>query len=422
MPRRCVTRRRRAACGSLGHPVVLSQALSHIAFIRLNAGEGLQREMLMRADALEREGSGRGRDDTPLQILGLQLNVVGELAEARELSTASASAPVRAAISTTRISRCSCSPSSRSAPGAGSSRTATRGRALELTLGAERWNSEAAGHWICALVDAHLGRVESARAHAETGRQPGGATRRPGLRDDVSHMLGFVSLSLGDAEAAVRHLAPLPAQRGAARDHEPSMFCIAPDLAEALALAGDLAAARDVQARARIPRARARPRVGGRHGAALPRPHRRRRRPAGRRAGGSSGGRGAARGSPAAVRPRAHAAGARHSAEAGEAAGATRASRWRRRWRSSRSSARRCGRTGRARRSRRLGGRRAKDSDELTETERRIAELAADGRSNREIAGELFVSERTVEANLTRAYRKLGVRSRTELARRLPTE
>ena len=70
----------------------------------------------------------------------------------------------------------------------------------------------------------------------------------------------------------------------------------------------------------------------------------------------------------------------------------------------------------------RLGGRRARDRDELTETERRIAELAAGGRSNREIAGELFVSERTVESNLTRAYRKLGVRSRTELARRLPTE
>ena len=68
----------------------------------------------------------------------------------------------------------------------------------------------------------------------------------------------------------------------------------------------------------------------------------------------------------------------------------------------------------------RLGGRRARDRDELSETERRIAELAAGGRSNREIAGELFVSERTVESNLTRAYRKLGVRSRTELARRLP--
>jgi DNA-binding NarL/FixJ family response regulator len=70
----------------------------------------------------------------------------------------------------------------------------------------------------------------------------------------------------------------------------------------------------------------------------------------------------------------------------------------------------------------RLGGRRARDRGELTGTEQQIAELAADGRSNREIAGELFVSERTVEANLTRAYRKLGVRSRTELARRLPAD
>jgi DNA-binding CsgD family transcriptional regulator len=68
----------------------------------------------------------------------------------------------------------------------------------------------------------------------------------------------------------------------------------------------------------------------------------------------------------------------------------------------------------------RLAGRRPASRDELTPTEHGVAELAAAGRSNREIAGELFISERTVEANLTRAYRKLGVRSRTQLARRLP--
>ena len=56
---------------------------------------------------------------------------------------------------------------------------------------------------------------------------------------------------------------------------------------------------------------------------------------------------------------------------------------------------------------------------ELTPTERRIADLVAEGRTNREVAAALFVSVHTVEAALTRVYRKLGVRSRTELANRL---
>jgi DNA-binding CsgD family transcriptional regulator len=56
---------------------------------------------------------------------------------------------------------------------------------------------------------------------------------------------------------------------------------------------------------------------------------------------------------------------------------------------------------------------------ELTETEQRIVDLLAAGRTNREIAGTLFMSVHTVEAHLTRIYRSLGVRSRTELARRV---
>jgi DNA-binding CsgD family transcriptional regulator len=54
---------------------------------------------------------------------------------------------------------------------------------------------------------------------------------------------------------------------------------------------------------------------------------------------------------------------------------------------------------------------------ELTATERKVADLVAAGRRNREIAAELFVSVATVEAHLTRIYRKVGVRSRTELSR-----
>ena len=55
----------------------------------------------------------------------------------------------------------------------------------------------------------------------------------------------------------------------------------------------------------------------------------------------------------------------------------------------------------------------------LTEDEARIAALVAEGRRNREIAADLYVSVATVEAHLTRIYRKLGVRSRTELSRRM---
>ncbi len=55
----------------------------------------------------------------------------------------------------------------------------------------------------------------------------------------------------------------------------------------------------------------------------------------------------------------------------------------------------------------------------LTATEARIAELVAAGHRNGDVAAALFVSVATVEATLTRIYRKLGVRSRTELSRRL---
>lgn len=66
----------------------------------------------------------------------------------------------------------------------------------------------------------------------------------------------------------------------------------------------------------------------------------------------------------------------------------------------------------------RVSGRRPSRS-ELTETEERVARLAAQGRSNKEIAAALFVTVHTVEAHLVHVYRKLGIRSRGELAARL---
>jgi DNA-binding CsgD family transcriptional regulator len=53
---------------------------------------------------------------------------------------------------------------------------------------------------------------------------------------------------------------------------------------------------------------------------------------------------------------------------------------------------------------------------ELSAAERSVADLAASGATNKEIAAHLFMSVKTVEAHLSRVYRKLGLHSRTELA------
>jgi DNA-binding CsgD family transcriptional regulator len=59
--------------------------------------------------------------------------------------------------------------------------------------------------------------------------------------------------------------------------------------------------------------------------------------------------------------------------------------------------------------------------DALTASERRVAQLAADGMSNKEIAQTLFVTIKTVEVHLTSAYRKLEITSRTQLDKALLT-
>lgn len=64
-------------------------------------------------------------------------------------------------------------------------------------------------------------------------------------------------------------------------------------------------------------------------------------------------------------------------------------------------------------------GLRRSSGDELTEGERRVAELAARGMTNREVAAALHLSPKTVDANLSRVYRKLGIRSRAELGARM---
>jgi DNA-binding CsgD family transcriptional regulator len=69
----------------------------------------------------------------------------------------------------------------------------------------------------------------------------------------------------------------------------------------------------------------------------------------------------------------------------------------------------------------RIGGR-GPATDELTPSERRVAALVAEGRSNKDVAVALVVTVKTVESHLSRIYAKLGLHSRAELAHRFATE
>jgi DNA-binding NarL/FixJ family response regulator len=66
-------------------------------------------------------------------------------------------------------------------------------------------------------------------------------------------------------------------------------------------------------------------------------------------------------------------------------------------------------------------GRPAESPLRISRREREVAHLAADGHTNREIAEQLCLSERTVENHLYRVFAKLGIRSRRELSRALDT-
>ena len=63
----------------------------------------------------------------------------------------------------------------------------------------------------------------------------------------------------------------------------------------------------------------------------------------------------------------------------------------------------------------RIGLRRPAIVEGLTPAQQRVAELVASGMSNREIASTLYMSQRSVEAHLTKVYREFGVRSRAQL-------
>ena len=402
-----------------GDPVLLADALTNLAFDRWAGGGGVQRATLERADALERRGSGRARDDTAPRILATQLRVAGEPDEARDLLLAELErAGTRGRVDHEAVVLRELVALEVRA-GHWALAEAYADRLHEAAAGAEFFNVDAEVHWAAALVAAHLGRVASAREHARTGRAISRECGDVAWSTRCRQVLGFLELSLADPAAAVEQLSEAYDNERRLGWRDPGVLDIAPDFAEALVLAGDLDRGREVQAELEA------------RGRELDRP-------------ALTASSLKCRGLIAATQGQPHAAvtdltGAvaiqaelphpfDHARALLALGSVQRRAKQRAEARVSLESAlarfHELGAPLWVERARaeisRLGGRHAQDRDELTESERRIAALAAGGRSNREIAAELFVSVRTVESNLTRAYRKLGVRSRTQLARRLP--
>ena len=267
------------------------------------------------------------------------------------------------------------------------------------------------------LALAHQGCVGEARA---LGERDLAADESVGFISAVAldlRSLGIAEFMAGDLPAAADHLLrALSISSGEIGISEPAILRLHPDAIVALVAlarideAAELTGQLDVAHRSQSP-----PVVDG-DGRALPRPAECRHRRAGRR-------------------PRAARARPRRSSAAADAVrgGQDAPAAWQRAPASrppDRRPPRAGGRSrhrspGWARRSR--SGRRARSwpasaaarpDNELTPVEQRIADLVAAGQTNREVAATVFISVRTVESHLGRIYRKLGIRSRTELAAR----
>jgi DNA-binding CsgD family transcriptional regulator len=272
--------------------------------------------------------------------------------------------------------------------------------------------------WAKALVDAHLGRVEAARSAAERGTVLSTEIGEEVYRVLNQYALGFLELSVGNFSRADAVLRPLPLQLVELGWDEPSLFPVWPNSIEALIGTGEkelareyLTLYRDRARRCECPWAlataarcqglllHAEGDVEGALAAFERAIHEHERTPGAFERGRTLLALGGAQ--RRARRPREARATLEGTRTLFEQLGAIL-------W------------AGKARDELgRIGGR-TSSRDELTPSEQRVAALVADGKTNKEVAAALVVSVHTVEAALTQVYRKLGVRSRTELARRQP--
>jgi DNA-binding CsgD family transcriptional regulator len=398
---------------STGDPESIAESEAAYAWTRFWLGAGLRRDLLDGARHLPRWTRFAPQEASPNVVAGLLLSWADELEEARWVLVAEDRRLAEAGDDRPRalVLFALCELECRAGSWDAAWQHAERGGALAVLVGDDF--ARALLLYGRGLVQAHRGLLGEARADAEAAIKIASDAGTAVVVGFALALSGFVELTAGDHDAVARHLAPLAARVPADGRFDPGLARFVPDLVETLVAEGRhaeadaLLAPFEAQARA-LDRPWALGAAGrcralllaatGDLDAALVAAgaavdaHDRVELPFERArtllVAGS-------------VRRKARRLAAREALDAAfDVFTRLGAPAW-----AARAEAERA----------RIGGR-APSGRALTEAERRIAELVVAGSSNRQVADELFVAVATVESALYKVYRKLGVRSRTELA------
>jgi DNA-binding CsgD family transcriptional regulator len=404
----------------LQEPRVLAEAFQAYPFVEFLLGRGVDHEMLDRGIALEVHMSGKYTYVLRASfVLGQLLKFTDRLDEARgtfnglldDAAMSGVESPVPQIQYHLAELECRAGNWDAAMEHARESMVAAQRQALG--------SLSSMAHFAVGLVEAHRGRSDAARLEALEGlRLAEEADEILPLIPNLS-VLGFLELSSGNPSEAHRHLSRAVELKEAMGVREPAYFRIVPDEVEALVALGrldeaeallapfedagrslDRAWAMATGARCRALLLAARGDLQGASDAADEAVRQHDRLPLPFELGRTLLVSGAVQ--RRAKRKREARDTLTHALEIFEGLGAAA---WSDRTRAELS---------------RIGGRAASSVD-LTPTEARVAELVAAGGTNREVADALFLSVHTVEANLKRIYRKLGIRSRTELASTFPS-